>query len=59
MESSFANFYIRSSPEQAVDKLSELVSMSLWSDSEWVPHEEDLRNRFGKYEFHFKTHENS
>lgn len=38
-------------PEQAVDKLSELVKMSLWSDSEWIPHEEALRNRFGKYEF--------
>lgn len=39
------------SPEQAVDKLSELVRMSLWSDSEWIPYEEALRKRFGKYEF--------
>ncbi|NEZ45399.1 hypothetical protein GQA12_28435 [Paenibacillus alvei] len=38
------------SPEQAVDRLSELVKMSLWSDSEWIPYEEDLRNRLGKYE---------
>ncbi|WP_340003773.1 hypothetical protein MHH52_17265 [Paenibacillus sp. FSL K6-0276] len=39
------------SPEQAVDKLSELIGMSLWCDSEWIPHEESLRKRFGKYEF--------
>ncbi|MEK8130109.1 hypothetical protein WMW72_19575 [Paenibacillus filicis] len=39
------------SPEQAVDKLSELVGMSLWSDSEWIPYEETLKNRFVKYEF--------
>lgn len=39
------------SPEQAVDRLSELVKMSLWSDSEWIPYEVALRNRFGKYEF--------
>ncbi|CAH1056805.1 hypothetical protein [Paenibacillus pseudetheri] len=38
-------------PEQAVDKLSEIVRMSLWSDSEWIPHEETLRERFGTYEF--------
>lgn len=41
------------SPEKAVDKLSEYVGMSIWSDSEWIPHNENLRNRFGKYEFHF------
>lgn len=39
------------SPGQAVDKLSEIVKMSLWSDSEWIPYEETLRNRFEKYEF--------
>ncbi|MNO50754.1 hypothetical protein D3C76_411390 [compost metagenome] len=39
------------SPEQAVDKLSEIVRMSLWSDAEWIPYEETLRERFGKYEF--------
>jgi len=39
------------SPERAVDKLSELVAMSLWSDSEWIPYEETLRERFEKYEF--------
>lgn len=38
------------SPEQAVDKLSELVAMSLWSDSEWIPYEETLRERYEKYE---------
>jgi len=38
------------SPEQAVDKLSELVAMSLWTDSEWIPYEEALRERFEKYE---------
>ncbi|MDK8180165.1 hypothetical protein [Paenibacillus sp. UMB4589-SE434] len=39
------------SPAQVVDKLSELVNLSLWSDSEWIPYGEALRNRFGKYEF--------
>jgi len=39
------------SPEQAVDRVSELVRMSLWCDWEWIPHEESLRKRFGKYEF--------
>jgi len=43
------------SPWQAVDKLSELVRMPLWSDSEWIPHDENLQNRFGKYEFHFEN----
>lgn len=46
----FDDFISITSPEQAVDKLSELVRMSLWSDSEWIPHEESLRKRFGKYE---------
>lgn len=41
------------SPEQAVDKLSEHVGMSIWSDSEWIPHDKNLRNRFGTYEFRF------
>jgi hypothetical protein len=39
------------SPEQAVDKLSAIVKTSLWSDWEWVPHEETLKERFVKYEF--------
>lgn len=39
------------SPEQAVTKLSELVKMSLWSDSEWIPYEETLRVRFETYDF--------
>ncbi|MFD0716399.1 hypothetical protein [Paenibacillus sp. GCM10027626] len=47
----FNDFISMTSPVQAVDKLSDLVSMSLWSDSEWIPHEETLRKRFGKYEF--------
>ena len=47
----FHDFISITGPEQAVDKLSELVKMSLWSDSEWIPHEETLRERFGKYEF--------
>lgn len=38
------------SPAQAVDKLSELVRMPLWSDWEWVPHEEELKKWFKKYE---------
>lgn len=42
------------SPWQAVDKLSELVGITMWSDSEWLPHDENLRNQFGKYEFHFE-----
>ncbi|MFD2114767.1 hypothetical protein ACFSTH_02525 [Paenibacillus yanchengensis] len=47
----FDDFISVTSPEQAVDKLSELVRMSLWSDSEWIPHEESLRKRFSKYVF--------
>ncbi|REK71693.1 hypothetical protein [Paenibacillus paeoniae] len=38
------------SPAQAVDKLSELVSLPLWSDWEWIPHEEELNIQFAKYE---------
>lgn len=45
------DFLSISSPGQAVDKLSELVNMTLWCDSEWVPHEEYLRNTFEKYEW--------
>ncbi|MFE6796025.1 hypothetical protein [Paenibacillus chitinolyticus] len=51
----FDEFIKITSPEQAVDRLSEFLSMSLWSDSEWLPHEESLRNRFGKYEFHIEN----
>ena len=47
----FDEFIGITSPEQAVDKLSELVSMSIWSDWEWIPYEETLQNRFEKYEF--------
>lgn len=47
----FEDFIRITSPEQAVDKLSDLVGMSLWSDSDWIQHEETLRKRFGKYEF--------
>ncbi|MEK3864484.1 hypothetical protein MHH60_13485 [Paenibacillus sp. FSL H7-0716] len=47
----FDGFIGITSPGQAVDKLSELVSMSLWSDWEWIPYEETLRKRFVKYEF--------
>lgn len=36
-------------PWQAVDKLSELVKMSLWCDAERISYEEDHR-RFEKYE---------
>ncbi|MFC3749776.1 hypothetical protein [Paenibacillus sp. GCM10012306] len=39
------------SPEQAVNKLSELAGLTLWSDSEWIPYEETLREQFEKYEF--------
>ncbi|RJE82613.1 hypothetical protein D3P07_26535 [Paenibacillus sp. 1011MAR3C5] len=38
------------SPAQAVDKLTELTGLSLWSDWEWVPHEEGLRSRFAEHE---------
>ncbi|WP_289136951.1 hypothetical protein [uncultured Brevibacillus sp.] len=51
----FDHFIGIPSPWQAVDKLSELVRMPLWSDSEWIPHDENLRNRFGKYEFHLEN----
>ncbi|OME65803.1 hypothetical protein BSK65_23735 [Paenibacillus odorifer] len=47
----FDDFISITSPAQAVDKLSELVRMSLWSDWEWIPHEETLKERFAKYEF--------
>ncbi|MGG3280512.1 hypothetical protein [Paenibacillus solani] len=38
-------------PAEAVDQLSALTSLPIWSDWEWVPYEEDLRERFSKYEF--------
>lgn len=47
----FDDFIGITSPEQAVDKLSELVSTSIWSDWEWIPYEETLQKRFVKYEF--------
>ncbi|UNK15859.1 hypothetical protein MNQ98_14960 [Paenibacillus sp. N3/727] len=53
----FDDFMRITSPEQAVNKLSELVRMSLWSDSEWIPHDDNLRNQFEKYEFHYEIHE--
>ncbi len=50
-EEAFDDFIRMTSPAQAVDKLSELVGMSLWSDFEWLPYEEELKDRFKKYEF--------
>lgn len=47
----FDPFIRLTSPEKAVDKLSELTGVPIWSDSEWLPYEENLRKRFGKYEF--------
>ncbi|WP_405173199.1 hypothetical protein [Paenibacillus sp. FSL H8-0260] len=47
----FDGFIGITSPGLAVDMLSEIVSMSLWSDWEWIPYEEALKNRFVKYEF--------
>ncbi|GAB6927891.1 hypothetical protein JCM10914A_18740 [Paenibacillus sp. JCM 10914] len=46
----FDDFISMTSPEQAVDKLSELVRTSLWSDSEWIPYEATLQEQFEKYE---------
>lgn len=43
------------SPWQAADKLSELVGITIWSDAEWLSHDENLRNQFGKHEFHFEN----
>lgn len=34
------------SPWQAVDRLVELVGFPLWSDSEWLPYEVELKERF-------------
>ncbi|EGG34822.1 hypothetical protein [Paenibacillus sp. HGF5] len=50
-EEAFDDFIRLTSPAQAVDKLSELVGMSLWSDFEWLPYEEELKDRSKKYEF--------
>ncbi|WP_098749533.1 hypothetical protein [Paenibacillus sp. EZ-K15] len=50
-EEAFDDFIRMTSPAQAVDKLSELVGMSLWSDFEWLPYEEELKDRFKKYQF--------
>lgn len=36
---------------EAVDHLVKLTNLPIWSDWEWVPYEEDLRERFRKYEF--------
>ncbi|MFE4709416.1 hypothetical protein ACFRAM_00970 [Paenibacillus sp. NPDC056722] len=47
---SLADLISITSPEQAVNKLSELVELSLWSDFEWIPYEETLKKQFEKYE---------
>ncbi|MFX3631830.1 MAG: hypothetical protein ACE3L7_07085 [Candidatus Pristimantibacillus sp.] len=39
------------SPWQAVDRLTELVGLPLWSDSEWLPYEAALKEQFVQYEF--------
>ncbi|MFF2480938.1 hypothetical protein [Paenibacillus sp. NPDC058071] len=44
-------FISLTSPEQAVNKLSELTNLTIWSDFEWVPYEEYLSNQFERYEF--------
>lgn len=38
------------SPGQAVDTVSELAGLTLWSDYEWIPYEEALRQQFQRYE---------
>jgi hypothetical protein len=47
----FAGLIQITSPEQAVNKLSESVGMSLWCDAEWVPYEETIREQFTAYAF--------
>ncbi|WP_405105463.1 hypothetical protein MHH28_21710 [Paenibacillus sp. FSL K6-1217] len=47
----FGGFISLTSPEQAVERLSEITGMSLWSDAEWLPYEETLRARFVTYEW--------
>jgi len=49
-----ADFIKITSPEQAVNQLSALVSLPMWSDSEWLPYQDELRTRFEKYEFHIQ-----
>ncbi|MNB97417.1 hypothetical protein D3C75_446440 [compost metagenome] len=44
-------FISMTSPEQAVERLSEIAGMSLWCDYEWVPYEETIRERFQAYLF--------
>ncbi|MBP2110366.1 hypothetical protein [Paenibacillus silagei] len=50
-EENFGGFISLTSPEQAVERLSEITGMSLWSDAEWLPYEETLRARFVTYEW--------
>lgn len=47
----FSEFISLTSPEQAVERLSGITGMSLWSDAEWLPYEETLRARFVTYEW--------
>ncbi len=46
----FEDLITMTTPDQAVDKLSQLLRLSLWSDAEWIPYEETLKNQFVKYE---------
>jgi hypothetical protein len=51
----FDSFIKLTSPEQAADKLSQLTGIPIWSDSEWLPYEEKLRDQFGQYEFRIEN----
>ncbi|MGM0712364.1 hypothetical protein ACWKW1_11490 [Brevibacillus parabrevis] len=51
----FDSFIRLTSPEQAADKLSQLAGIPIWSDSEWLPYEEKLRDQFGQYEFQIEN----
>ncbi|MEK5035603.1 hypothetical protein MKY96_29630 [Paenibacillus sp. FSL R7-0302] len=50
-EENFGAFISLTSPGQAVERLSEITGLSLWSDAEWLPYEETLRARFVAYEW--------
>jgi hypothetical protein len=54
-EENFSRLISMTTPFQAVDQLEELLKLPLWSDSEWIPHEESLRDQFEEVEFRSKN----
>lgn len=56
-DEAFLELVTIATPWEAVDKLSKLTGLPLWSDFQWIEYEEELRTQFSLYEFELPVSE--